>query len=913
LTKASDAVSAFEKENALTGRTSAEVAVELATVKSRLALLMSQPVDLSKFMEISQLTSQQRALGSELSRLSEVESEYEQLLASRTGAAEDLAFVESTILSLNEQLIDTRRKESEIIQATQDAAVEFIKKQEELIVITEMLAEANFNLNQARVDEQSVIVKLQEALAKYNTSLVTLEENIAGILDSNFLSATIEAALENARNLYYTLSESELAPILAAITTNTEDAVNELITLAQTLSTISLEQSTGLITTNINTQITAISNAVLSINGVFAPLLALFGAPATTAVTDFRTALGILTTTLVAVNNTAGLNTIIRDYIATVTNSQPSITKLITDYGTLRTTIDGLIGTDGRINSVRSAISTIGNDLLAAWNALRVNINTSAAALVVTSTIAPGQTVGLAPKDSTNLSNVATNSTKFTYIKAVGAEGMGQAVFKAEGGYISGPGTSTSDSISAQLSDGEYVLKASTVRKLGVGLLNDLNSSGDISNIIASEGRFGDSIAAHINDSEAKLLKKLGGSGTRNPVTGMLEFFGGASSGASGYGGLFAKEEAKLLSDNYGTLFSTKDVEPQSKGSAIINNYAAYMEAKISSLLNPKNKKVDITSLAHAVGKDGYQKRFSLPSAEMFGNMLGNNYAATAEMLAARGIAQNTIGTSKNYIGTTKSLTPTSLVGRDDARLSTKLPDGLSNFEGIAESSLYWLSGLKESSTRMSTNNSSFKKVVDEQNRTNPYFFDFYMLKDAYNKVPIKVIASQEKLQKKKDKDKSSTSRFGIDYDSDGISDVFYSETKDKDGKVTSSKLTEATSLERYLGLASGGLVNQSGALHSLSNNKNPRDSIPAMLEPGEFVLRKPAVDRMGVDNAIRLNSTGNIDNDVSVEVNVINNSSPVTPTIQQTRRENGKIVVDVILEDIRNNGPIRQSLRGVK
>jgi hypothetical protein len=85
------------------------------------------------------------------------------------------------------------------------------------------------------------------------------------------------------------------------------------------------------------------------------------------------------------------------------------------------------------------------------------------------------------------------------------------------------------------------------------------------------------------------------------------------------------------------------------------------------------------------------------------------------------------------------------------------------------------------------------------------------------------------------------------------------------------------------------------------------------MLEPGEFVLRKPAVDRMGLDTAIRLNSTGNIDNDVNVEVNVINNSSPVTPTIQQTRRENGKIVVDVILEDVRNNGPIRQAIRGIK
>jgi hypothetical protein len=40
-------------------------------------------------------------------------------------------------------------------------------------------------------------------------------------------------------------------------------------------------------------------------------------------------------------------------------------------------------------------------------------------------------------------------------------------VFSAEGGYISGPGTETSDSIPARLSDGEFVVKASAVRGLG--------------------------------------------------------------------------------------------------------------------------------------------------------------------------------------------------------------------------------------------------------------------------------------------------------------------------------------------------------------------------------------------------------------------------------------------------------------
>jgi hypothetical protein len=51
----------------------------------------------------------------------------------------------------------------------------------------------------------------------------------------------------------------------------------------------------------------------------------------------------------------------------------------------------------------------------------------------------------------------------------------GYTVTQASGGYISGPGTSTSDSIPARLSDGEYVIKASAVDQYGVGMMNSIN------------------------------------------------------------------------------------------------------------------------------------------------------------------------------------------------------------------------------------------------------------------------------------------------------------------------------------------------------------------------------------------------------------------------------------------------------
>ena len=60
------------------------------------------------------------------------------------------------------------------------------------------------------------------------------------------------------------------------------------------------------------------------------------------------------------------------------------------------------------------------------------------------------------------------------------AESANKAVFGvsrfASGGFVSGPGTATSDSIPALLSNGEYVLNAAAVRRLGVARLNGLNS-----------------------------------------------------------------------------------------------------------------------------------------------------------------------------------------------------------------------------------------------------------------------------------------------------------------------------------------------------------------------------------------------------------------------------------------------------
>jgi hypothetical protein len=64
-----------------------------------------------------------------------------------------------------------------------------------------------------------------------------------------------------------------------------------------------------------------------------------------------------------------------------------------------------------------------------------------------------------------------------------------------------------------------------TPKKIKVWLLKRLYKD------IAAEGRGSDTQLAHINDYEAGLLKSIGGSGTINPATGLIEFLGGGGGG----------------------------------------------------------------------------------------------------------------------------------------------------------------------------------------------------------------------------------------------------------------------------------------------------------------------------------------------------------------------------------------------
>lgn len=93
--------------------------------------------------------------------------------------------------------------------------------------------------------------------------------------------------------------------------------------------------------------------------------------------------------------------------------------------------------------------------------------------------------------DDSNAQSVFTSMSRLNgsvlatrYVDIVTRKKGDGSVTVATGGRISGPGTGTSDSIPAWLSNGEAVLKASSLKKLdakyGPGFFNTLNATGDV-------------------------------------------------------------------------------------------------------------------------------------------------------------------------------------------------------------------------------------------------------------------------------------------------------------------------------------------------------------------------------------------------------------------------------------------------
>jgi hypothetical protein len=78
------------------------------------------------------------------------------------------------------------------------------------------------------------------------------------------------------------------------------------------------------------------------------------------------------------------------------------------------------------------------------------------------------------------LPTVKFSNGSWLYQVPAGQPFAGKWLPAATGGLIRGPGTKTSDSIPALLSNGEYVINASAAERLGVGFLDSINQNGRV-------------------------------------------------------------------------------------------------------------------------------------------------------------------------------------------------------------------------------------------------------------------------------------------------------------------------------------------------------------------------------------------------------------------------------------------------
>ena len=1024
------AVSEFEKTNKLTGRTVTQVTSELTSVSAQIAALSSKPFDLSSFLSLGTLSSKQRALQTELSKLTTVQEEYGKLIAARTTAEQDYLFANKTVSDLEasttSKLLDTRIKESETVQEVKNAALEFVSSQKDLQDITQLLTAANFNLNQARFQERDRVVQVSEALRDLTTIAGNLIAEVQGINTTDVNAVKAQAKLA-AEVQYGTAATAQITAAvnqataefnsLKAVATSVASVVNSTVgvgatfTNAVTTASNTLKVYDSLLTDSFEGYTTTISGYVTNIGNILktsfdttditnfngfitnlnktqdalqllsptlnqlladsklgviagitqsigesvssfqsniisavSGLLDAFSPERKSKVDAFREALAQFDKIGVTINATGGLTDALTRANSQTTDLASKLSPLVANFASLNAEVTKLndvtnattkVVTPGQLSQARAKITEIATALQNAWNSVQFQVNTNlGTGITVRASVDAGS--ALTANDRGNLKSIASNSRLFPAIGALGTAGYtagvipGSAAAFAEGGYVQGPGSATSDSIPAKLSNGEYVMKASTVRRVGKNLLDEINTTGNLGYALSKQGRNGDSLVAHVNSDEVRMLLQSGGSGTFNPKTGLMEFFnkdGGA------FGGAFEAQEIDKLMSSFSSSFTSPApssiVAPggfirmdNSAGSPQVYPYNSGEATRLMGFSESATA-MKLAANAMLLGSRPLEAR-------NLGSLLRISYGVGSLAASAANRPFNNVVAQANN-GELISVDSNSVGIGPDAGRSEVERGGISARQNQLLNSLalrYGTSGVTSGVNSPGLQRAAVSEYVKSLNaKDKGLFFDFYMLGNQTAKT--------------------KGVRAGVfGYAAPGSDSFSYSSSK----TFSPSLYTESAQMAvagpaglgafagsynenlaptgynvpnpfgfggKYAGTITGtgtGVLNPAYAFASGGLVKSQRDSVSAMLEPGEFVLRKQAVDRMGIDSAIRLNSTGNVGGDIDVEVNINNNgTNQTTVGTPEVRRENGKIVVDIILEDLRTNGPINRQIRSIR
>ena len=145
-------------------------------------------------------------------------------------------------------------------------------------------------------------------------------------------------------------------------------------------------------------------------------------------------------------------------------------------------------------------------------------------------------------------------------------------------------------------------------------------------------------------------------------------------------------------------------------------------------------------------------------------------------------------------------------------------------------------------------------------------------------------------------------------------------------GGITGPSSLNDVDIGSTINLSSLPQFNHGGFVNGFDRNiRTGIDSVLARVTPGEFVMKPSIVDRFGLDFFDHLNTTGNIkfnrprnlsqvseggSGETNVEIRINNTGAPIDLAIQSTRRENNKIIINAIVGDARNSGPITKAIK---
>jgi TP901 family phage tail tape measure protein len=154
--------------------------------------------------------------------------------------------------------------------------------------------------------------------------------------------------------------------------------------------------------------------------------------------------------------------------------------KTRTEWETIKNSIDvSRVNSVGYKEAMTEALSVV-EDVRDAWNGIN---NRTVTLTTIQETLTEGQASSAKPAGPSSGSTPppAAKPRPKPVVASHGSLLGGGPYAVSAGGLITGPGTGTSDSIPAMLSDGEYVIRAAAAKKIGLKMLDQLNSGKPLS------------------------------------------------------------------------------------------------------------------------------------------------------------------------------------------------------------------------------------------------------------------------------------------------------------------------------------------------------------------------------------------------------------------------------------------------